>query len=79
MKQTEVKARRKFDDTFKREAVQNWLSSGQSAEKIGPELGGSTPTSFTPGESALPPPPLTTAGTARGRDIPIEKLFVSPA
>lgn len=43
MKQTEVKietkARRKFDDTFKREAVENWLSSSQSAEKIGPELG----------------------------------------
>ena len=39
MKQTEAKARRKFDDTFKREAVENWLSSSQSAEKIGPELG----------------------------------------
>ncbi len=39
MKQTEAKPRRQFDDTLKRQAVQNWLSSGQSAEVIGPELG----------------------------------------
>ena len=34
-----MKTRRKFDDTFKREAVQNWLSSGKSAAVIGQELG----------------------------------------
>jgi uncharacterized protein YjbI with pentapeptide repeats len=34
MKQAPVKVRRKFDETFKREAVQNWLSSGKSAEVI---------------------------------------------
>ena len=39
MKETPVKVRRKFDETFKREAVQNWLSSGKSAEVIAEELG----------------------------------------
>ena len=36
---TPVKARRQFDETFKREAVQNWLNSGKSAEVIADELG----------------------------------------
>ena len=39
MKPTPVKARRKFDETFKREAVQNWLHSGKSAEVVAQELG----------------------------------------
>lgn len=39
MKQTSVRERRKFDETFKREAVQNWLNSGKSAEVAGEELG----------------------------------------
>jgi transposase-like protein len=39
MKQTSVRERRKFDETFKREAVQNWLNSGKSAEVVGAELG----------------------------------------
>jgi transposase-like protein len=39
MKQTSVRERRKFDVTFKREAVQNWLNSGKSAEVVGEELG----------------------------------------
>jgi transposase-like protein len=39
MKQTSVPERRKFDETFKREAVQNWLHSGKSAEVVGEELG----------------------------------------
>jgi transposase-like protein len=39
MSETAVKARRKFDIVFKREAVQNWLSSGKSAEVIAQELG----------------------------------------
>ena len=34
-----MKIYRKFDETFKREAVQNWLSSGKSAEVIAQELG----------------------------------------
>jgi len=37
--QPPVKSRRKFDETFKREAVNNWLSSGKSAAVIGQELG----------------------------------------
>ena len=39
MKQTSVRERRKFDETFKREAVQNWLQSGKSADVVGKELG----------------------------------------
>jgi len=39
IKETSVKTRRKFDATFKREAVQNWITSGKSAEVIAQELG----------------------------------------
>ena len=39
MKQASVKVRRKFDETFKREAVENWLASGKSAEVVAEELG----------------------------------------
>jgi transposase-like protein len=39
MNQTPVKVRRKFDETFKHEAVNNWLASGKSAEMIAQELG----------------------------------------
>ena len=39
MTQTSTKTRRRFDETFKREAVQNWLASGKSAEVIAQELG----------------------------------------
>lgn len=39
MNDTPVRTRRKFDNTFKREAVQNWLQSGRSAEIIADELG----------------------------------------
>lgn len=39
MKPSAIKTRRKFDDTFKREAVQHWLSSGKSAELIASDLG----------------------------------------
>src|SRR5437667_11694760 len=39
MKPTSVRERRKFDETFKREAVQNWLQSGKSAAVVGEELG----------------------------------------
>jgi transposase-like protein len=39
MKQTSVQERRKFDVTFKREAVLNWLQSGKSATVVGQELG----------------------------------------
>ena len=39
MKQTSVRERRKFDETFQREAVENWLHSGKSAEVVAEELG----------------------------------------
>ena len=39
IKESSVKSRRKFDETFKREAVQNWLDSGKSAAVVGEELG----------------------------------------
>ena len=39
IKETSIKTRRKFDEAFKREAVQNWLVSGKSAGVIGKELG----------------------------------------
>src|SRR6476660_6992128 len=38
MNQTPAKARRKFDDTFRQEAVNHWLSSGKSADVIAEEL-----------------------------------------
>ena len=39
MNQTPAKARRKFDDAFRREALNHWVNSGQSAETIARELG----------------------------------------
>jgi transposase len=39
MNQSSPKTRRKFDETFKREAVQNWLHSGKSASVVARELG----------------------------------------
>src|ERR1700681_4925392 len=36
---TSVSERRKFDEMFKREAVQNWISSQKSAGVIAKELG----------------------------------------
>ena len=39
IKETSIKIRRKFDHAFKREAVQNWLASGKSAQVIANELG----------------------------------------
>jgi transposase-like protein len=37
--QNPVKTRQKFDQTFKREAVNNWLTSGKSASVVALELG----------------------------------------
>lgn len=39
MKSNPVKTRQKFDEMFKRSAIQNWLSSGKSAEVVAEELG----------------------------------------
>jgi transposase-like protein len=35
----QTKIRRSFDETFKREAVENWLQSGKSAAVVAQELG----------------------------------------
>jgi transposase-like protein len=39
VKVSEIKPRRKFDATFKREAVALWLGSGKSAREVAAELG----------------------------------------
>jgi transposase-like protein len=39
LKQIPVATRRQFDETFKREAVNNWLTSGKSAAVVAQELG----------------------------------------
>jgi len=39
VKVSEIKPRRKFDSTFKREAVALWVGSGKSAREVGVELG----------------------------------------
>jgi transposase-like protein len=39
LKESPVKTRRQFDETFKREAVQNWITSGKSATVVAEELG----------------------------------------
>jgi len=39
IRETSVKSRRKFDENFKLEAVNNWLSSGKTAGIIAQELG----------------------------------------
>jgi len=39
LKDPALRPRRQYDPTFKREAVQNWLKSGKSAEAIARELG----------------------------------------
>jgi transposase-like protein len=56
MKETIVGARRTFDKTFKREAVQNWLNSGKSAEAVGLELGISSRRLYTWKQSLAPAP-----------------------
>ena len=39
IKEFPPRTRRKFDETFKREAVLNWLNSGKSAAVVAKELG----------------------------------------
>ena len=39
MNQTTPKTRRKFDETFKREALNHWHTSGKSATVVAAELG----------------------------------------
>ena len=39
LKESSVRIRRRYDPTFKLEAVRNWLGSGKSAEVVAKELG----------------------------------------
>jgi transposase-like protein len=39
IKASSLPSRRKYDETFKREAVNNWLTSGKSAGVVAQELG----------------------------------------
>lgn len=64
VKQSEPKPRRKYDPTFKREAVQNWLASGKSAEVVAKELGLSAERLFA--WRKLLPPAVVGGGTAAG-------------
>ena len=61
MNQTPVKVRRKFDEMFKRESVQNWLVSGKSAERL-PRNWDCLPTGCLPG--SRPSSPLALGGKA---------------
>jgi transposase-like protein len=47
LKESPMKTRRRYDPTFKREAVQNWLASGKSAEVVAQELGVASGRLFT--------------------------------
>ena len=38
-KSNEIKSRRKYDDDFKRQAVDLWVSSGKTAREVAGELG----------------------------------------
>ena len=57
IKESSPKTRRKFDPTFKREAVGNWLSSGKSAAVVAKELGLTEGLLFA-WRKLLPPTPL---------------------
>jgi transposase-like protein len=61
IKASPVKTRRKFDEAFKREAVQNWMSSGKPAAQVARELGLSEGLLFA-WHKLLPP---ATAGVRR--------------
>ena len=47
LKESPIKTRRQYAPAFKREAVQNWLASGKSAEVVAQELGLSSSRLFT--------------------------------
>jgi transposase-like protein len=68
MQQTSVQVRRKFDDTFKREAVQHWVQSGKSAEVIAQELGVQANRLYAWKQGFAPAvaPPPATAGAKPG-------------
>jgi len=64
IKTSPVKTRRKFDATFKLEAVRNWLGSGKSAAVVAKELGLSEGLLFA--WRKLLPPTAAGGGAAAG-------------
>ena len=66
IKESPVKTRRKFDEAFKREAVQNWISSGKTATQVARELGLSEGLLFT-WRKILTPAVAGGGATAGGR------------
>lgn len=66
LKPNQSEVRRKFDPTFKREAVQNWISSGKSAEVVAKELG-LNPNRLYAWRKLLPPAPAGGGAGAGGR------------
>lgn len=75
IKKTTINARRKFDETFKREAVNNRLSSGKSADVIAQELGLKVERLYSWRKCFAPTPALT---SKRGLAHSSESRFVVP-
>ena len=66
LKPIQSEVRRKYDITFKREAVQNWISSGKSAEVVAKELGLNSSRLYA-WRKLLPPAPAGGGAGAGGR------------
>lgn len=73
LKPIQSEIRRKYDTTFKLEAVQNWLASGKSAEVVAEELGLS-PDRLYAWRKLLPPAPAGGGAGAGGRRSPGSEL-----
>ncbi len=72
-KQSSAKTRRKFEKTFKLEAVRNWLSSGKSAAVVAEELGLNESLLFA-WRKLLPPAEAGGRAQAGGRSSPARDL-----
>jgi transposase-like protein len=73
IKESPVKTRRKFDTTFKLEAVRNWLGSGKSAAVVAKELGLSEGLLFA-WRKLLPPDAAGGRAAAGGRRPAVSDL-----
>ena len=73
MKESHPRTRRKFDATFKREAVGNWLSSGRSAVVVAKELGLTEGLLFA-WRKLLPPADAGGRAAAGGRKPAVQDL-----
>lgn len=73
LKESQTKTRRQYDEAFKREAVQNWLSSGKTAEVVALELGLSPDRLFA-WRKLLPPAAAGGGAAAGGRSGSVSDL-----